>query len=92
MCAEQLQYTFLVETLRGEVGLGQAQALALARERGAELLLVDDRRGRAVATRLGIPHVGLLALLLEARRKGRIKAHNHHPQVPKKATTSLPLG
>lgn len=81
--AEQLQYTFeigdvkdpaLVETLRSELDLGQAQAIALARERGAELLIVDDRRSRAVAARLGLPHVGLLALLLEGKRRGKLKA------------------
>ena len=35
------------------LGRGEAEALKLAKEIGADLLLMDDRRGRKAATRLG---------------------------------------
>jgi predicted nucleic acid-binding protein len=36
----------------------------------AELLLVDERRARRVATRLGLAIVGVLGALVEAKEKG----------------------
>jgi len=81
--AENLQYTFdigkpkdtaFVDSLLSQLDVGRAQAIALARERGAELLLMDHRKGRAVAASFGIPHVGLMAFLVEGKFRGRIKA------------------
>lgn len=38
----------------------------------ADLLLIDERRGRAEAQRLNIRITGLLGILVEAKRKGLI--------------------
>ncbi|MDB9311916.1 DUF3368 domain-containing protein [Spirulina sp. CS-785/01] len=38
------------------------------------LLLIDERRGRAEAQRLGIKITGLLGILLEGKRKGFVAA------------------
>lgn len=46
----------------------------LALEIGADLLLIDERRGRAEADRLGIKITGLLGILVEAKRKNLIVA------------------
>jgi uncharacterized protein len=35
-------------------------------------LLIDERRGRKVASRLGLKFIGLLGMLVEAKRKGFI--------------------
>ncbi len=59
----------LVTSLAGQLDLGEAEAIALALEQRADLLLVDERRGRAVATSFGVKVVGLLGVLLEAKRK-----------------------
>lgn len=64
----------LAEALAVDVDLGEAEAIALALEAGADLLLMDDRRGRAVATRLGQPVVGVLGILVEAKRRGRLSS------------------
>lgn len=37
-------------------------------------LLIDERRGRAIARHRGIPVVGTAGLLLNAKRKGRLEA------------------
>jgi len=44
----------------------------LAQEIPADLLLTDDRKARAAASRLGIKSVGLLAVLIQAKTQGRI--------------------
>jgi uncharacterized protein len=60
----------LVFLLRQDLGAGEAEAIVLARECGAGVLLMDERIGRAAAERLGLKVTGLVGVLLEARRRG----------------------
>ena len=41
-------------------------------EQNAELLLIDEKRGRTEANRLGLRITGLLCVLVEAKQKGFI--------------------
>ena len=63
---------FLVASLRLELDPGEAEAIACAVENQAKLLLIDERRGRLTAQRLGIPVLGLLGILLLSKRRGLI--------------------
>jgi predicted nucleic acid-binding protein len=56
------------------VGLdqGEAEVLALAEEREAGLVIVDERKGRRYANRLDIPLTGTLGLLLLAKERGLV--------------------
>jgi len=65
-----------VKRLQDEVRLdpGESEAIALSLELKAALLLIDERRGRAEADRLGIKITGLLGILIEAKRKHLIVA------------------
>jgi predicted nucleic acid-binding protein len=62
----------LVQALRQDLDAGEAEAIALALEVGAEFLLMDERLGREVAQHLGVRCVGLIGVLIEAKHKGLI--------------------
>jgi predicted nucleic acid-binding protein len=51
------------------VDAGEAEAIELAKELHADQLLIDERKGRKLAVQEGVPVIGLLGVLLLARRK-----------------------
>ena len=51
------------------VDAGEAEAIELARELHADQLLIDERKGRRLALQEGVPVIGLLGVVLLARRK-----------------------
>jgi len=63
-----------LQTSQENIDLGEAEAIILAVELKAELLLMDERRGRALATSYGLSVTGLLGVLLQAKRNGLISA------------------
>ena len=70
--ARSIRNDALVNALLGELDIGEAEAITLATEVGAELLLIDERRGRKAATRLGLHVIGVLGILIEAKKQGLI--------------------
>jgi len=64
----------LVQVLRQDLDAGEAEAIALALEVGAELLLMDEHLGRETARHLGLRYMGLIGVLIEAKHKGLIHA------------------
>jgi predicted nucleic acid-binding protein len=67
-----------MHVLQQELGAGEAEAIALATEIKADLLLMDERLGRETAHHLGLRCIGLIGILIEARRKGFITAVKPH--------------
>ena len=53
---------------------GELQAIQLAQEQRADLLLIDERRGRLEAMRRGLATTGTLGILLTAAERGLIDA------------------
>lgn len=53
---------------------GETEAIALSRQSNADLLLMDEKRGREAARRLGLVVAGALGELLHARLVGWIPA------------------
>jgi uncharacterized protein len=49
---------------------GEREALSLAAELGADAVLMDERAGRTVASSLGIPSIGVLGILVQAKTGG----------------------
>jgi predicted nucleic acid-binding protein len=58
--------------LRANLGAGESEAMSLAVEIRADLLLVDERAGRRAAAALGLGVVGTLGVLLAAKRTGHV--------------------
>ncbi len=58
------------------VGLdrGEAEVLALATERSARLVIIDEYKGRRYTQRLGLPLAGTLGVLLIAKRHSLVPA------------------
>jgi len=52
---------------------GEIEAISLALQIHADLLLLDERKGRAEARRLGLKITGLLGVLLEAKKSGLLE-------------------
>lgn len=50
--------------------LGEAEAIVLAEEVDCRFLLIDERKGRAVAKHKGIPIAGVAGVLLAAKKRG----------------------
>ena len=53
---------------------GEAAAISLAQTSGARLILLDERKARRIAARIGLPVAGMLAVLLRAKQQGFIPA------------------
>lgn len=56
--------------LRNEVDPGEAEAIALAFDLGADTLLLDERSARNLALGMGFTVLGVAGVLLRAKRRG----------------------
>lgn len=61
-----------VGRLQKEIDPGEAEAIVLAKEIHADLLLIDELDGREIAKREGVPFIGLIGVLLQAKEDGHI--------------------
>ena len=61
-----------VDALSQHLDLGEAEAIVLAQEIDAQLLVIDERAGTKVARSRGLTTIGLVGILLKAKERGLI--------------------
>lgn len=59
--------------LLNPMGIGEAEVIVLAVERGAQLVAVDERLARQRLESLGVDCIGILGILLDSKRAGLIE-------------------
>lgn len=67
-----VQNRHLVIALREQLDAGESEAIALALEKQATLILLDETEGRRVAASYGLTKTGVLGILLQAKKQGII--------------------
>ena len=60
--------------LRGRLGAGEREAIALAVELSADLILLDDAAARRMAVSLGLSLIGTFGILLRAKEQQLLPA------------------
>jgi hypothetical protein len=68
----KVQDTLFVDKLKLELDQGESEAIALAKELSADALVIDEIIGRKVALQYGISVIGILGVLILAKRKNLI--------------------
>ena len=61
-----------MESRRDFLDEGEACAITLAQQIHADLLLIDEKKGRAEAEQAGLKFIGLVGVLVEAKWRGVI--------------------
>lgn len=69
---QSVENTHLAQALAMELDYGEAEAIALALETQSQIILLDEHEGRAKARAMGLQPIGVLGILLRAKKDGRI--------------------
>ncbi len=62
----------LAAALANDLDDGEAEAITLATEIAADMLLIDEKEGRALARQAGVQVRGVLGILLRAKAAGEV--------------------
>ena len=64
----------LVRAMQRDLDKGEAEAIALAIQVDADWVLIDEREGRKAAKSMDLKVVGVLGVLLKAKRDGKLES------------------
>ncbi|HIK46895.1 MAG TPA: DUF3368 domain-containing protein, partial [Leptolyngbyaceae cyanobacterium M65_K2018_010] len=67
-----VQDEIAVDLLRDQLDRGESEAIVLAIEAQAQLLLIDEARGRRIAQSRGLTHIGTIGIVVLAKRQNLI--------------------
>ena len=63
-----------VEELKEYLDAGEAEAISLALELKADILLIDEKEGRKIAKRYALPVTGVLGMLVQGKKMNKISS------------------
>jgi predicted nucleic acid-binding protein len=59
--------------LQRDIDQGEAEAIVLATEIHADMILLDEKQGRHAAVRWGLKPLGVIGIILEAKKRGLLE-------------------
>ena len=68
------QSSTLLGILLSSLHKGEAEAIALATDMRADIVIIDEQEARQTAIQAGLSVTGVLGILLRAKRAGKIRA------------------
>ena len=71
---KSIQHNKAYDSIRESLDEGESEAIVLAHELGAHLLLMDENKGREIAKQQGLKALGLVGVLLKAKKANYIVA------------------
>lgn len=71
---KEIQNKPLAQSLLLDLHRGEAEAITLAVDLGVDMIVMDEKIGRERARGLGLKTVGVLGILLTAKKQGQIKS------------------
>jgi predicted nucleic acid-binding protein len=69
---KEIQNKLAVDLLRSQLDYGEAETIVLAKELGADAMIIDEKKARKIAQLNGIPVIGTIGVLQSAKDKGLI--------------------
>jgi predicted nucleic acid-binding protein len=87
ICIEEVKDKKYQEFLETQIDWGEASALALAKEKEAPVLLLDDLKARKLALKLNLKVTGTLGVIHKAKQIGAIE--NIKPIIEKLQATNF---
>ena len=79
----------LVRALLGNLHRGEAEVIALALEANADIVILDDKKARNIARRIGLNVMGTIGILILAKKQSLI--NNIEAEISKLTETSFRL-
>lgn len=71
---EAIADTPLIQLLYRDLDAGEAEVIALAVDRRADLVLMDESEARQVAARFDLKKTGVIGILIRAKREGKVQS------------------
>lgn len=81
----RLKDNFHFSILDQEMDAGEASSIALGLEIPGSLIILDDKKARKMALKLNIPHTGIIGILVQAKKIGKIEKVKPYLELLKKS-------